>query len=71
VLQGVHARGRFVDPSDERQRPLEDRLQPLAILDPRGPVFVLDDEMGVGDVEREQLARGELVIEPVNGPFCR
>jgi len=27
---------------------------------------VLDDEVGLGDVERQELARRELVIEPVD-----
>ena len=47
--------------------PCENRLEPRAILDTRLRVFVLDDQMRVGDVEREQFARRELVVEPVDG----
>src|SRR5687768_15179352 len=68
VLQRVHARRGFVDAPHERDRPLQDRLQSLAILDARGGVLVLDDEMRGGDVERQQLTRGELMIEPVHSP---
>ena len=38
---------------------------------PRLRVLVLDDERGVGDVERQQLARGQLMIEPVDGPVLQ
>ena len=63
----IHARRGFVDATNEGDRALEDWLQPFAILDARRGVLVLDDEMGVGDVERQQPACGELVIEPVHG----
>src|SRR5687767_885507 len=61
VLQGVHGRRGLVDAADEGQRTLKDRLEPLAILDARLRIFVLDDEWRAGDVEIEQLPRGELV----------
>ena len=66
VLQCVHARRGLVDVPHERQRSLQDRLQLRSILNPRRRVFVLDDEMRVGNVERQQLSRGKLMIEPVN-----
>ncbi len=66
VLQRVHAGRRFVDAADERDRALQDRLQPLLVLDARLRVFVFDDEVRVGDVELQQLARRELMIEPVD-----
>ena len=66
MLQRVHARSGLVDVLHERQRSLQDGLQLLSILNPRCGVFVLDDEMGVGNVERQQLSRGKLMIEPVN-----
>jgi hypothetical protein len=66
VLQRGHACGGAIDVADERDRRLQDRLQPLAILDARVRVFVLDDERCVCDLEREQLARRELIIEPVD-----
>ena len=47
--------------------PCEDRLQALLVLDARARVLVLDDEVRLRDVERQQLARRELVIEPVDG----
>src|SRR5688572_33510623 len=67
VLQRVHARRGFVDAPHERDRPLQDRRQPLAILDARGGVLVLDDEMRGGDVERQQLAGGGPMLDPVDG----
>jgi hypothetical protein len=33
VLEGVHARGGFVDASDERDRSLEDWFETFAVLD--------------------------------------
>ena len=66
VLQGVHARRRFIDAADERDRTLQNRLQPLPILNPRLRIFVLDHQVRVGDVEIQQLARGQLMIQPVD-----
>src|SRR6188768_1580760 len=65
LMQRVHAGGGFVDVADERDRPLQDRLEPLLILDARFRILVFDDEVGVGDIEFQQLARRELVIEPI------
>ena len=50
----------------ERDRALENRLQPRAILNARLRVLVLDDQVRVGHVERQQLARRQLVIQPVH-----
>ena len=71
VLQRKHAGRRLVDLPHEGDRSLQDRLQPLAILNARRRVLVLDDQMRVGDVERQQLARGELMIEPVDRPVLQ
>ena len=71
MLQRVHARGGFVDPPDERQRSLQDRLQPLSILNARGRIFVLDHEMSVGNIERQQLTPSQLMIEPVHASVLK
>jgi hypothetical protein len=71
VLKRVHARGGFVDAPDERKRTLQDRLQLLSILDPRRGVLVLDNEVSAGDIERQQLTRSELMIEPVDAPVLK
>src|ERR1051325_5136519 len=57
VLQREHAARCFVDVSHKCQRALQNRLEPLAILDARLRIFVLDHQMRVGHVERQQLAR--------------
>ncbi len=62
----VHAAGRFVDAADEGDRSLQDRLQRGLVLDAGLRVLVLDHEVGLGDVERQQLAGGQLVIQPVD-----
>ena len=67
----MHRGSRLIDVPDEGQRTLQDRLEPLAVLDARRRIFVLDDEVGVGDVEGQQLARGELMIEPVDGSILQ
>src|SRR5947207_966085 len=54
VLQREHARGRFVDVPDKRDRALENRLQPLAILDARLRILVLDNEMGIRHIQLQQ-----------------
>ena len=41
-------------------------LEPLFVLDARARVLVLDDEVRLGRIERQQLASRELVIEPVD-----
>ena len=66
-MQREHRAGGLVDVAHERDRPLQDRLQPLLVLDARLRVLVLDDEVRVRDVELQELARRELVIEPVDG----
>src|SRR5262245_63054138 len=66
VLQRIHARCGLVDVPDERDRPLQDRLDALPVLDARLRVFVLDDEVRVGDVEFQQIPGRELVVEPVD-----
>jgi len=43
VLQREHRRCRLIDVSHERQRPLQHRLEPLTILNPRRRILVLDD----------------------------
>src|SRR6185436_16297514 len=45
--------------------------QARAILDSRRRILVLDDERRVGNVEREQLARRELMIEPIDRPVLQ
>src|SRR5438477_910594 len=71
VLKGIHAGGSFVDTPDERDRALKDRLQALAILDTGFGVFVFDHQVRVGDVQLQQLARRELVIESIDGPILQ
>src|SRR5690348_15650325 len=71
VLQRKHRGRRLIDMTDERNRSGEDGLQPRFVLNARRRILVLDDEVRVGDVEREQLPRGELVIEPVDGPILQ
>jgi hypothetical protein len=51
----------------EVDRAGQDRLEQLLVLHPRRGVLVLDDERHGGDVDVEQLARGELVVQPVHG----
>src|SRR5437868_7286670 len=67
VLQGEHATGGFVDLAREGDGALQNRLQSLFILNARRRVFVLDDQVRVGDIERQQFARRQLMIEPVDG----
>src|SRR5262245_41760831 len=67
VLQREQACGSFIDVPDERQRSAQDRRQPIAILDARFRVLVLDDEVGIGDIEREEFSRCKLVVEPIDG----
>ena len=69
MLQRVHRRRRLIDPAHERDRSLKDGRDPLAILDPRLRVLVLDDKRRFLDIERQQLAGGELMIEPVDRPI--
>src|SRR6266545_1184664 len=66
--QGEHAGGRLVDRARERDRPLQHRGQLPGILDACIRVLVLDDEVHAGYAvpELEELARGELVIQPVD-----
>ena len=71
VLQRVHAGGCFVDVPHERERTLQNRLQPLSILDPCRRILVLDHEVSAGDVERQQFTGGELVIEPVDAAVLK
>ena len=66
MLQREQARGGFIDVPHERQRSAEDRRQPIAILDARFRVLVLHDEVGIGDIEREELTRRKLVVEPID-----
>ena len=66
VLQREHARRGFIDVPDEGDRRLQDRLEPGTVLEPGLRVLVLDDEVRVRDVEREQFPRGQLMIEPVD-----
>ena len=39
----------------------------LSILNPRRRIFVFHDQVRVRRVERQQLASGQLMIEPVDG----
>src|SRR5438067_12107952 len=48
VLQREHRRRGLIDPADERDRSLQDRLESLAILDARLRVLVFDDERRAG-----------------------
>ena len=67
VVKRVHAGGRLVDLAREGDRSLEDGLETLLVLDARPRVLVFDDERGVRDVEFQELARGDLVIQPIDG----
>ena len=66
MLQREHRGRGLIDPPDELDRTLQDRLQPLTVLDARLRILVFDDERRVRDVELQQFARRELVIEPVD-----
>src|SRR5580765_6630105 len=66
VLQRVHGGRGLVDMPYEGDRPLQNRLQAIAILDSRLRVLVFDDERRPHDVERQQLTRGQLMVEPVH-----
>ena len=65
-MKRVHASGRFVDLTREGDRALEDRLQALFVLDASPGILVLNHQRGIGNVELEEFARGELMIEPVD-----
>src|SRR5258708_26490798 len=67
VLQGVQASRRLVDLPRERDGSGQDREQPLLVLDAGLRVLVLHHQVRPGDIQREQLAGGELVVQPVHG----
>src|SRR4029079_7862062 len=67
VLERVHARRCLVDLAREGDRTGQDGLQLFLVLDARLRILVLDHQVGVGHVELQQLARGELMVEPVDG----
>ena len=46
-------------------------LSARLVLDARLRILVLDDEMRVGDVERQQLPRRELMIQPIDGAILQ
>ena len=71
MLQGKHAGGGLVDATDERDRPLQNGFEAFPILEARFRVFMLDDQMRVRHVELQQLARGELMVQPVDGPVLQ
>src|SRR4051794_9101951 len=66
VLKRVHASCRLIDLARERDRAGQDRLELFLVLDARLRILVLDDQIGVRHVELQQLARGELMIQPVD-----
>src|SRR6266571_8202503 len=67
VLQCVHAACRLIHLASERDRAFQYRLEPLLILNPRRRILVLDYKMGVRHIQIEQLARSQLMVQPVNG----
>src|SRR4029453_11869435 len=66
VLEREHAGRGLVDLARERDRAGEDRRELLLVLDAGLRVLVLDHEVRVRDVERQQLAGRGLVVEPVH-----
>ena len=66
VLQGVHGRRRLIDRARESERPGQDRREPILVLDASLGVFVLDHEEGLLRLDLEQLARRQLVVQPVH-----
>ena len=66
VLQRVHTRSSLINPARESDRALQNRFELLFVLNARLRVFVLNNQEGLRRVEREQLARGQLMVEPIN-----
>ena len=55
VLKRVHGRSGLVDAPHECDRPLQNGLEPLAILKSGLGVLVFDDERRVDDVDRFEI----------------
>ena len=66
VLQREHARRGFIDVTNKGDRAFENRFQARSILDTRLGILVLDDQMRVRDVQLQQLAFRQLMIQPVH-----
>src|SRR5262245_53857613 len=67
ILERIHTRSSLIDATCKGDRSLKNGFQPFAILNTRARIFVLDDEVCVCDIQRQQFTCGELVIEPVHG----
>src|SRR6266699_4167597 len=66
VLQGVHRRRGLVDRPRESERCRENRREPRLILNASLRVFVLHDQEGLLRIDAQQLACGELMVQPVH-----
>src|SRR5215471_6619856 len=66
VLERIHASCGLVDLACESNRAGQDRFELFLVLNARLRILVLDHQIGVGDVELQQLARRELMVEPVD-----
>src|SRR6185295_4189336 len=65
-VERVHAGRGLVDLAGKGDRALEDGLEAHLVLDASASVLLLDHQRRVGHVQLQQLARRELVVEPVD-----
>src|SRR5579883_1773635 len=64
MLERIHARRGLVDAARERDGSFKNRLQPFLILDARTRILVLDNQVCLRGIERQQLAGRKLMVEP-------